>query len=239
MNRPPGAGESHDEMHELAAAYALHALDPGDERSYADHLATCDECRAQVRQLEETAAALAYEAKPRDVPELLGPRILRAARAERGHGSRRERWAIPAGAIAAAAAAVAIGLGIWATQLSHSLDRERSAHSRDARIMAILAQPGARQIKTEGGSGMLVVSPTRKAVLVANNLTPAGPQKTYEAWVVEGKTARPAGLFRGGAGAKVVELTQPVGPSAVVGVTLEKAGGSPTPTGAMLLRAST
>jgi anti-sigma-K factor RskA len=133
---------------------------------------------------------------------------------------------------------VAIGLGLWATQLSHSLDREKGAHARDARIVAILAQPGAQQIPTKGGSGLLVVSPTGKAVLVAENLPSAGAAKTYEAWVVAGGKPRPAGLFRGGAGSNVVELTQPVGHGAVVGVTLEKAGGNPTPTGAMLLRAS-
>jgi anti-sigma-K factor RskA len=85
---------------------------------------------------------------------------------------------------------------------------------------------------------LLVVSPTRKGVLVANSLPEAGRGKTYEAWVVQGTRARPAGLFRGGAGSKVVELTKPVAPGAIVGVTLERAGGSKTPTGAMLLRAS-
>jgi anti-sigma-K factor RskA len=225
-------------MHELAAAYALHALAPEEEREYERHLAACDECKAHVAEFEETAATLAYTGEPRPTPELLERRILRAARAERGAASRRERWALPVGAAAAVAAAAAVGLGIWATQLSHSLERERSAHARDARIVAILAQPGAQQIRTKGGSGLLVVSPTGKAVLVAHNLPAAGAGKTYEAWVVEGARARPAGLFRGGAGANVVQLTEPVARGAIVGVTLERAGGSRTPTGAMLLRAS-
>jgi anti-sigma-K factor RskA len=225
-------------MHELAAAYALDALDPGDEGAFEEHLAGCEDCRRELTSLQAAAAALAYDVEPREPPDLLERRVLRAARADRTHATLRERWALPAAGVAAAAAAVAIGLGVWATQLSHSLDRERTAHDRDARVVAILAQPGAKQIPTKGGSGLLVVSPTHKAVLVANNLTPAGTGKTYEAWVVRGNAARPAGLFRGGAGSKVVELTEPVSPGATVGVTLEHAGGSPTPTGAMLLRAS-
>jgi anti-sigma-K factor RskA len=236
QERPPD--ESHTEMHELAAAYALHALDRRDEREYESHLATCDECRDRVAEFQETAAALAADVEPRPVPELLERRIVRAARAERPAPHGRARWALPAAGVAAVAAAAAVGLGIWATQLSHSLDHERSARAGDARVVAILAQPGARQIPVRGGSGVLVVAPTQKAVLVADSLPAAGAGKTYEAWVVEGKSVRPAGLFKGGAGAKVVELTQPVGPKAIVGVTLEKAGGSPTPTGAMLLRAS-
>ena len=224
--------------HELSAAYALDALDGDDLRAYEAHLAGCERCRDEVAAFRETAAAFAYDVEPLEVPETLELRILKAARAERPNVvPLRQRWALPAASIAAVAAAAAIGFGIWATHLSHSLDRERSSHAADARVIAILSQPGAKQIPTVGGSGMLIVSPTRKAVLVANGLSPADRGQPYEAWVVEGKNARPAGLFHGGAGSKVVELSQPVAPGATVGVTLEKAGGSPTPTGAMLLRA--
>ncbi len=225
-------------LHELSAAYALDALDEADRRSFEAHLADCPRCREDVASFRETAAALARDTEPVAPPEGLERRILSAARAERNVVPLRQRWAVPAAAVAAVAAAVAIGLGIWGIRLSDSLDHERSAHARDARVIAILSQPGARQITTKGGSGLLVVAPTRRAVLVANGLTPADPGKTYEAWVVEGKVARPAGLFHGGAGSKVLELTEPVGPGATVGVTVEKAGGSKTPTGAMVLRAS-
>jgi anti-sigma-K factor RskA len=226
-------------LHELSAAYALDALDGEELRSFESHLATCDRCRTDVVSFREAAGALAYDVQPLPAPETLERRILTAARSERPNVVPfRQRWAIPAAAVAAVAAGLAIGLGVWATQLSHSLDRERSSHARDARVIAILAQPGAKQIPTKGGSGLLVVAPTRKGVLVANSLPPAGHGKTYEAWVVRGMKVRPAGLFRGGAGSKVLELTQPVAPGAIVGVTLEKAGGSKTPTGAMLLRAT-
>jgi anti-sigma-K factor RskA len=224
-------------LHELSAAYALDALADDDLRSFEAHLASCERCRDDVASLRAAAAELAYDAPPRPAPELLERRILNAARAERP-ARRERRWAIPAAAVAVAAAAAAIALAVWATHLSDSLDRERSAHKRDARVIAILAQPGARQVATKGGSGMLVVAPTREGVLVANNLPPAGQGKTYEAWVIEGKVARPAGLFRGGAGSKVVKLTKPVAHGATVGVTLERAGGSKTPTGAILLRAT-
>ena len=215
--------------HELSAAYALDALDGDDLRAFESHLATCDRCRDDVASFREAAAALAYDAPPVVAPETLERRILTAARAERPKVvPLRQRWAVPAAALAAAAAAAAIALGIWATQLSNSLDRERSAHSRDARVVAILSQPGATQVATQGGNGLLVVAPTGRAVLVANGLQPAAV----------GKTATPAGLFRGGRGSSVLELTRRVSRGATVGVTLERAGGSKTPTGAMLLRAT-
>jgi len=226
-------------MHELSAAYALDALDGGDLRAYEAHLARCKQCRADVASLREAATSLAYGVEPVAAPEGLERRIVTAARAERPNVvALRRRWAIPAAGLGAAAAVAAIALGIWATHLSHSLDRERSARGRDARVISILAQPGARQVPTQGGSGMLVVSPTREAVLVANGLPEAGGGKTYEAWVIEGNAARPAGLFRGGSGSKVLRLTRPVAPGATVGVTLERAGGSKVPTGTILLRAT-
>jgi anti-sigma-K factor RskA len=224
-------------LHELSAAYALDALDGDDLRAFEAHLAGCSRCREDVASFRATAAALADDVEPLTPPEALERRILNAARAERTVVPLRHRWALPAAAIAAVAAVVAIGLGIWAIHLSHSLDRERTARSRDARVVAILSQPGARQIQTKGRPGLLVVAPTRRAVLVASGLQRAGRGKTYEAWVVQGKRAEPAGLFRGGPGHKVLELTRPVAPGSTVAVTLEKAGGSKTPTGAMLLRA--
>jgi anti-sigma-K factor RskA len=223
--------------HELSAAYALDALDTEDLRAFEAHLATCERCRGDVASFRDAAAMLAFDVDPVAPPETLERRILTAARAEDATlVPARRRWALPAAGLAAAAAAAAVVLGIWATHLSHSLDR--AAHQRDARVVAILAQPGARGIRTNGGNGLLAVSPTQKAVLVAGGLSRAGRGKTYEAWVVRGGRARPAGLFRGGAGSNVVELKVPVGKGAVVGVTLERAGGSPTPTGTMLMRAS-
>lgn len=226
-------------LHELSAAYALDALDGDDLRAFEAHLAACTRCRDDVASFRATAAGLAHDVEPVTPPEALERRILNAARAERTVVPLRQRWALPAAAIAGVAAAVAIGLGIWAIHLSHSLDRERAARSRDARVVAILSQPGAKQIQTKGRPGFLVVAPTRKAVLVASGLEQARPGKTYEAWVVRGKRAEPAGLFRGGEGHKLLELTRPVAPGETVAVTLENAGGSTTPTLPILLTART
>lgn len=224
-------------LHELSAAYALDALDDDDLRAFEAHLAGCTRCREDVAAFRATAAALAQDVEPVAPPEALERRILNAARAERTVVPLRHRWALPAAAVGAVAAAVAIGLGIWSIHLSHSLDRERAARSRDARVVSILSQPGAREIPTKGRPGLLVVAPTRKGVLVASGLEQARAGRTYEAWVVRGKRAEPAGLFRGGAGHRIVELTRPVAPGTTVAVTLERAGGSKTPTGALLLTA--
>jgi anti-sigma factor RsiW len=67
------------------------------------------------------------------------------------------------------------------------------------------------------------------AQLTVTGLPTAPDGKTYEIWVIEGKTPRPAGLFSGG-GKQVVMLTRPAPDGSTVAVTLEPEGGSDTPT---------
>lgn len=226
---------AHEDLHELAGAYVLDALDVEPARSFETHLRGCVQCQEEVASLRDTAASLAFGLDTSGVPQGLGDRILKAARAERGaaRGPRR-RWAVPAIAVAVAATVL---LAFWATSLSRSLDHERSARQRDARILAILSDPDARHVPISGANGTLVVSPTRSAVLVIDGLNEAPRGETYEAWVVTGKGAEPAGLFRGGPGRRFARLTRPLPERAKFAVTLERAGGSVKPTGPMLIRA--
>jgi anti-sigma factor RsiW len=218
-------------LHELAAPYALDALEDERVRAFEGHLAGCPRCRDDVASFREVVAELAYAPEAPEPPASLESRILAAARAERRVV--RPRWALPAGAAAVAAVVL---VGVWALSLSGSLSRERSAHERDSRILNILSDEKAQHVRIPGANGTLVVSPTRNAVLVVDDLEPAPSGQTYEAWVVTGKRAEPAGLFRGGPGRVFALLKRPVPAKAIVGVTLEKAGGVEKPTGAMLIR---
>ena len=47
------------EVHNLTGAYALDALDDIERARFEQHLATCEDCRAEVAELRETAALLA------------------------------------------------------------------------------------------------------------------------------------------------------------------------------------
>jgi anti-sigma-K factor RskA len=209
------------DLHSLAAPYALDALDQDEERSFKDHLATCERCREQLAGLREAAAALAFAAPAAVPPPELKERILDQARAERPNVvplHRRRNWTAPLAAAASIAAAAAIVLGIWAASLANSPDR----------LESVLSKPGARLIAM-GDAGAVAVAPNGEAVLaVAVPRAPAG--KTYEAWVIRGGQAKPAGLFRGRAGTSVVELGPDVRRGSVVAITLERAGGVPQPT---------
>jgi anti-sigma-K factor RskA len=181
--------------------------------------------------------ALAYAESAEPPPELR-ERILEAARSENGKVIQfpRRRWLFPATVAAAAAAAVvAIGVGLWANSLSRDLDRERSANAGYARALQLLGG-GAEVTQLADAEGGLLVTPDGEAALVVCGLQQAPKDKTYEAWVIEGETPRPAGLFRGGGGCPPVLLEQKVRPGTQVAVTLERKGGAARPTGPILVR---
>ena len=51
---------TNDEVHELAAGYALDALDADDRQAFESHLAECERCRAELAGLSETVGTLAF-----------------------------------------------------------------------------------------------------------------------------------------------------------------------------------
>ena len=202
------------EIHDLAAAYALDALDPEERWTYERHLDTCERCRAEAAMLRETAGELAYTPEAPEPPADLKDRILRAARKEPRTATvvpLRRRWLFPAtAAVAAAAASAAVGLGLWANSL------------RDA--------GGGRVVALEGSAGRLIVDDGEATLVLCVDEAPAG--KTYEAWVIEDGRPRPAGLFAGGC--RSVPLEERVDQGDTVAFTLEDEGGSDVPTGSIL-----
>ncbi len=116
--------------------------------------------------------------------------------------------------MAAVASVAAIGLLAWNVVLHGRLDR---AH----------AQQTALALK--GAAGSVLVGANGQGTLVVTGLHPAEPGKTYEAWVIRDGKATPAGLFRGGQ-TSVVHLTKRVPHGALIGITVEPAGGSQQPT---------
>lgn len=205
-------------MHDLVAGYALDALGEDERRTFEAHLASCAACGEELARLSAPVHALAYGAPPAEPPPALRGRVLAAARAERPNVvPLRPRWAYPALAAAVAASAAAVGLGLWAA----------SEHSR----IGGTQQEALTTVPVHGASGSLVLAGGRRAALVVAGLAPAPAGKTYEAWVLAGKTARPAGLFASRSGTvAVIRLTRPVPAGAKVAVTLERAGGVAQPT---------
>lgn len=85
MNRP-----MNDDIHDLAGAYALDAVDDLDRARFETHLAKCDACQRDVDEFRNVAAALAT-GEATEPPPTLKPAVMQAVsrtRQERpGHPS--------------------------------------------------------------------------------------------------------------------------------------------------------
>ena len=234
------AGE-HETIHDLAAGYALDALDERELALFEAHLAECARCTEDVRSFQDTTAALAYGIGAYDPPADLRARVLEEARQQRPQQSvvvlRPRRALRLAAAVAAACAIAAIGLGIWAASLSSSLSDERSAAEAHARAAAILATDSSQRLSL-GGNGQVVRASNGDSVLVARSFAAAPDGKTYEAWVIGKAGPLPAGLFKGGR-VEVLLLDKSVPKGGIVAVTVEPEGGSDKPTGVIVVGSET
>ncbi|MEV6026506.1 anti-sigma factor [Streptomyces sp. NPDC052036] len=68
-----------EDLHSLAAPYALDALEPAERVRFEKHLAGCERCAAEVRALSEDAVRLAWSTNALAPPGLRG-RVLTAVR---------------------------------------------------------------------------------------------------------------------------------------------------------------
>jgi anti-sigma-K factor RskA len=204
--------------HELAAAYALDALEAYERRAFETHLGSCTVCAEELPSLRAAAAALAYGVEAQAVPAALRAGLL-GSLPERRLAPVVPLWrraALPV-ASALAAGAAAAGIAVWALPSRPSLGRPVV-------------------VPIEGRPGSLVVTRDGDAFLVVSGLPAVPRPTTYEAWVIHAGDTRPAGTFRGGPGRTIVLLRRPVPPGARVAVSLEPRGGSPTLTGPLLFR---
>lgn len=232
----------------MTGAYALDALDPEEHEAVRRHLAECPSCAQEVLEFSETVVrlGLAVAVTPTatlrtGVLERIAtvrqePPATRAVRAPRGRrGLRRwSHWAL------AACLAGAVGLGgvaAWQHGLAEDARQEttRARQANDA-VAEVLAAPDARvsTSRLEGGAvGTVVVSASLdRAVFAASGMAPPPAGKVYQLWYDDEGTMRSAGLMDPGATAEATLLDGPVDRASGVGVTVEPAGGSPSPTSA-------
>lgn len=250
------AGDAHS-AHTATGAYVLHALPPAERVRFEEHMALCEACAVEVRELAETAARLGTAVAARPAPELKAevlrridavrqepPRVDAGDRAPdvrpgprmwRGAGFRAGRWALAA---CLAAAAGLGGVAVWqAQEAEDARSAARQAEQGAAEVTAVLAAPDAKAVSgrlSGDATGTVVVSRERdRAVFVAAGLPELPEGRVYQLWFADeggdgGAEMRPAGLLTGDGGAVLMDGR--VADAAGMGVTVEPAGGSERPT---------
>lgn len=250
---------SDDRFVELAPLAALDALDGDEARAFAAHAPGCAACGAELDAFARVSGQIALATPPQPPPPRLKQRVLGAVGVSSPTGPLRavpapEPWpASRAPLTIAAALAFGLGLALFymtaqnAGQKRHAALLQRQLDEQRA-VQEMIADPAARTVALAGlpaapGAGGRVLWSTqkKKALLMASGLGPAPAGKVYEVWVIAGAAPVPSGLFHVDAsGRATVDLPWRAETESVktFAVTVEPEGGTPAPTGAMVLAGS-
>jgi len=244
------------DVHALAGAYALDALEPAETADFEEHLQSCGSCRDEVRSLRGAAGALAFDVAETPPPSLRSsvlagisqvrplppvgdaPAVAQPAattapvdelfEASERRARRRSPWLV---GVAAALALVAGGAVVRTVQLNDELG---SVSQQAAEVTAVLTAPDATTTSTgvtTGGRAAVVSSASLgKSVLVTDGLAPAPAGSTYQIWYLSDAGAPASAGFVPAGERSAVVLQGDLGAADGVGVTLEPEGGSPAPT---------
>lgn len=229
-----------NDLHHLAAAYVLDALEPDERQAFEDHYPTCETCCVEVAEFRETAARLVEPVAPppamksRVMAEIRQTPQLPSAVTPIDEVARRRSMRAPSATWLAAAAAVVFivvgAVGFFGLRGGSNIDD-------------IVAAPDAIVTSLEGERGdiRVVWSAERDQVaLFANDLPDPGDGLTYELWALtDGASVPvPAGLFTPDDGSVREALDIDDLESDGWGVTIEPEGGSEQPTGEILFVAT-
>ena len=235
---------SHIDLHGLTGAYALDALDDLERARFEKHLSGCEDCRAEVAELRETAALLADTAatpppaslrdsvlagiaQVRPLPPEVPAPAAAPASAPAGHPTGVRRW-MPL--LVAAALAVLVGIGAMIVQ-PWADDEPRLTAAEQ-----VLRADDAEQVFLDlGEAGRATVTRSKsldRAVITTEDMVSAPEGKAYELWFQTPEDSMvPAGLMPDAPNQTVV-LDGSAADAIAVGITVEPDGGSDEPSGA-------
>jgi anti-sigma factor RsiW len=236
-----------DDLHLLSGVYVLDALDSDVERDrFERHLTRCHTCSGEVRGLREVTTRLALAAALQP-PAAMHRRVLASVRRTRqlppttdvqprpgrGRPGQRSGW-LPRLALAAATVGVAaaVVLGVVLTGTQHRLNAAQTENRAIARVLAAPDAHVLRRPTSAGGSATVIVSPSERELIVTTaGLRPLPAGKVYEAWLINPRRIRPAGLLPAQRGGRTQPLLATgLSPGDQFGLTVEPAGGTTRPT---------
>jgi anti-sigma-K factor RskA len=213
----------HEAQRDELAAYLLGALEPGEAAALEQHLAGCEECRAELEWLRPAAQTLPEAVEPAEPPEGLRARIMGEVEADArakqkaasGFGWKRRSPGLRSLAGLAVVALLAAALAGYAI-------RDGGEGGSEATIVTVGKPPAVTaEMIREGGNGTLRLE----------NLHQLPPDEVLQAWVQRGERVESAKtLFvpnPDGTATAVIDDME--GVDAVM-VTAEPRGGSEQPT---------
>ena len=228
---------THDELKGSLPALALGALDRDEQALVSAHLATCEDCRAELATLQRVVNGIGLEAEPVTPPAGLRAKVLdRVAREPqttrpvgRSAGARGD-WFMPLAL--AASMLVAAAAAFYAYQMRADLADLR-------RVNAIVQATDTVRVDLKGqetaagATARAFWNKGRGLVFQASQLPALPAGRVYQLWTIKGNVPTSAGLLvtdGQGGGSLTITLPADAARPDAFGVTIEPAGGSASPT---------
>lgn len=235
------------DVHQLAAAYALDAVDERERAEFEAHYPTCPICRPEVAGFRETlsqvaasvavppptslkASIMAEIGTTRQLSPLLPDSVVNLA-------TQRERRQTMMRTLSIAAALVLIAVGAFIVGRRSSGDNDYAAAAA-----AVIGRSDTRITALEGigrgnggGSFRVAWSPSAgRIVVMGDGLADPGPGKAYELWLVDDSGAHAVRLLDKAKGQQVRRVVSVDGSPTKWAVTVEPDGGVDAPTSAII-----
>lgn len=227
------------DIHHLAAAYALDAVDERERAEFEAHYPTCPVCRPEVAGFRETLAQVAGAVAVPPPPALkasvmaeisttrqLSPLLPNSIVDLASHRERRQR---ALRAVVAAAAALLVAMGAFV--VGRQSGEEGGYAAAAARV---IGEPDARIATLAGsGTGTFKVAWSASAgqvVVLGDGLAEPAAGKAYELWRIDDAGAHAVRLLDPADGGQVRKVLDVSGAPSQWAVTIEAAEGVDAPT---------
>lgn len=222
------------DLHKLTGAYAVDALDDLERARFEQHLADCEDCRAEVAELRETAALMADIVATTPPPALRESVLAGISQVRPLAPEVPVRTEVPGRRwfplLVAAALALIAGVGAMVVQPWSDDDVQKLTAAEQ-----VLQADDAQAVFLDLGDNVGQATVTRskshdRAVIQTEDMVAAPSGKDYELWLMSPDGVfTSAGLMPDGADQTLV-LDGSAADAAAVGITVEPDGGSDKPT---------
>ncbi|MBK5331489.1 MAG: anti-sigma factor [Ilumatobacteraceae bacterium] len=227
------------DIHQLAAAYALDAVDERERAEFEAHYPTCAICRPELAGFRETLSQVAASVAV-DPPASLKSSVMTEIGTTRQlspllrdpvvdlatHRMNRQRMVR---SLFAAAALIALVIGAFA------MGRQSGGNNFADQAAAVFAKPDTLNTTLSGtgtGSFKVAWSPSSStAVVVGDGLPDPGRGKAYELWLVDGSGPHAVRLLDRAADREVRRVVKVDGQPTQWAITVEPDSGVDKPTG--------
>jgi anti-sigma-K factor RskA len=231
------------DVHQLAAAYALDAVDERERAEFEAHYPTCPVCRPEVAGFRETLSHLAAASaatppaslKAEVMAEIsttrqLSPLLPQTVADLAAFRQRRQRM-LRIVTLAAALILIAAGAFVVGRQ-------SRGATGYAETAAAVISRDDTRVVDLLGsgtGSFKVAWSPSSaQVVVIGNGLAEPEPGKAYELWQIDNAGPHAMGLLDRANNGRVRRVLTVDGSPSEWAITVEPQGGVDAPTGAVI-----